>query len=938
MKIKYLIAAIFTSCSLSVHGQVFESEQNPPGIKFREIVTENFQLIYPEEIESDAQRMANTLGHLLPHVANTLRKKPRKISIILQNQGTESNGFVQLAPRRSEFFTTPPQSSDYQDWLNSLAVHELRHVVQFDKLTGYLRKPFFEELALLIFGVTLPPWFYEGDAVGIETALTGAGRGRLPGWELIFRTNTLSGKKYSYTKNYLGSVKDLTPGYYQLGYFMTSRLRREHGSNILDSLYHRIRKNPLRPYNFSNSLRHFTGMTTRRLHDSTVKELAELWTRQAAKIDAEKFPALNKKKRRYPLDYLLPVAVSDSQILALKQGRQITPELILIDRKGNEKRMLKIGYQKEPHFHFAADKIVWDEIRFDGRFHKRSFNVINISDLVTGSRKQLTHKTRLFAPALSPDGSLITAVEVSVSNRIALVEIDPQTGNVLKRYPSPRNASLQTPSFDETGSKIVMAAVTAEGIGLLELDRTTGVYTTVLPFQRQQIARPVYAGQRIVFKAHYNGIDNLYILQNEQTFRLTSVEFGAFNPSFDRFSRQILFNNYQPAGFDVSTAKLTMQAPADFKSTFINYASPVAAQEGLVNVFDSIPDRKFASRPYSELKNLFYFHSLGLSADDNPYFNDYNIGIHLKSDNKLNTLGLSVGYEYNKALRGSEYLASLSYKKYLPIIRLAYHNQPRLLYQRNQTAAGVALIPITWREHITEANISLPLAFNRFDHTYNVSAGVGTSYTSRYEIMNRPRTFIGTLEFPVRYTLNLSGNSIRNAMDLAPRFGQNINLSYRHFPLDDNFAGYLFTLRSRFYFPGLGRNHSFQAAFNYQSSGGTYNSTTDIPYIRGYGNLRPTENLENTLFLDYRLPLFYPDWEVSTLAYIKRVRGGIFADYENIGKQGSYKPRSFGVNLQADMNLLRFYLPNFAAGGAIIFTTGKSAQNPIFDFSFSYTF
>lgn len=187
---KLLLISIFVyliSCfySTNVIGQVFDSGQNPPGIKWQQINTENFQIIYPTALESEAQRMANTLQTIIISISNSLNKEPHKISIILQNQGTTSNGFVQLAPRRSEFFAVPPQEFDYQDWLNSLAVHELRHVVQFDKLTGNFRAPLFEQLALAIFGVTLPPWFFEGDAVGIETALTNAGRGRLPGWELV---------------------------------------------------------------------------------------------------------------------------------------------------------------------------------------------------------------------------------------------------------------------------------------------------------------------------------------------------------------------------------------------------------------------------------------------------------------------------------------------------------------------------------------------------------------------------------------------------------------------------------------------------------------------------------------------------------------------------------------------------------------------------------
>src|SRR5690606_9554104 len=207
-------------------------------------------------------------------VGRSLQTDPRKITVILQNQGVTSNGFVQSAPRRSEFFTTPPQNSDPQDWLNSLAVHELRHVVQMDKLTGGLKAPLFEELGMAIFGINLPPWFFEGDAVGIETSLSQAGRGRLPDWELVFRTNTLSYPPYSYSKNYFGSYKDRTAGYYQLGYFMTTRLRREHGSGILDSIMTRIAKNPLRPYNLSSAVRKFTGKGTKGLYESTVAELS----------------------------------------------------------------------------------------------------------------------------------------------------------------------------------------------------------------------------------------------------------------------------------------------------------------------------------------------------------------------------------------------------------------------------------------------------------------------------------------------------------------------------------------------------------------------------------------------------------------------------------------------------------------------------------------
>ena len=70
-----------------------------------------------------------------------LNVDPRKISIILQSKSAQSNGFVTVAPWRSEFYTMPTQNYNFagtNDWLNELAVHEYRHMAQFQRsITGF---------------------------------------------------------------------------------------------------------------------------------------------------------------------------------------------------------------------------------------------------------------------------------------------------------------------------------------------------------------------------------------------------------------------------------------------------------------------------------------------------------------------------------------------------------------------------------------------------------------------------------------------------------------------------------------------------------------------------------------------------------------------------------------------------------------------------------
>lgn len=190
----------------------------------------------------------------------------------------------------------------------------------------------------------------------------------------------------------------------------------------------------------------------------------------------------------------------------------------------------------------------------------------------------------------------------------------------------------------------------------------------------------------------------------------------------------------------------------------------------------------------------------------------------------------------------------------------------------------------------------------------------------------------------MKYQLYFSRNTQSSARDLAPRWGQNLSLSYFNLPFQNQLQGTLLAFRSTFYTPGLLSNHSFQASFNYQESSGAYNFNIEIPRISGYSNLSHSSQLRNTLLLDYRFPLFYPDTELGPIAYIKRVKGGLFADFENIGKGTPFQPRTFGLELSADMNLMRFPLPNFDLAGKLIFVRETGLNKPIFEMGLLYDF
>src|SRR3546814_2945385 len=74
-------------CSSDLYGQ------NPPGLKWKQMETPHFQVIFPEVLLGEARRTAEILEYFRPYESSPLRDFPEKTPILLQNQTVISNGF-----------------------------------------------------------------------------------------------------------------------------------------------------------------------------------------------------------------------------------------------------------------------------------------------------------------------------------------------------------------------------------------------------------------------------------------------------------------------------------------------------------------------------------------------------------------------------------------------------------------------------------------------------------------------------------------------------------------------------------------------------------------------------------------------------------------------------------------------------------------------------
>ena len=109
---------------------------HPIGLDWQILTSDAVRVIYPKGMEPQAQRTANLINYMEQNNKRSVGDKKHRFDLVLRNQTTNPNGYVSLAPFRSEFFCTPPQNNlllGSNDWMDELAIHEYR-------IDGYRRE------------------------------------------------------------------------------------------------------------------------------------------------------------------------------------------------------------------------------------------------------------------------------------------------------------------------------------------------------------------------------------------------------------------------------------------------------------------------------------------------------------------------------------------------------------------------------------------------------------------------------------------------------------------------------------------------------------------------------------------------------------------------------------------------------------------------------
>lgn len=891
-----IVLALLFLFPVALFGQRFGG--TPPSVKWKQIQTDTATIIYPEGLDSQAQRIADVIHYQAAQTPAALGSQLRKINIVLQNQTTVANGYVGLGPYRSEFYLNPSLNNfelGSISWPDQLAIHEYRHVQQFNNfhngLSSLLYYLFGEEGYSLAINAAIPDWFYEGDAVYNETILSKQGRGRLPLFMNTYPALWQAGKKYSWMKLRNGSLKDYVPDHYKLGYLLVNYGREKYGLDFWSKVTRDASAFKGLVYPFQQAIQRYAGVS----YPVFRQQALDYYKNEAVKAGTiEKGAAVFPVDKKVVTNYFFPYSVSGDSLLFLKTAYNKRPAFYIRDNKGvHPMRVRDISLDEQ--FSYRNGKIVYAAYETDPRWSWRDYSVLKLLDVRTGRQKTITHKTKYFTPDISPGGNRIAAVQLAIDGKSELHILEAATGKVTDRIHSRDIAVFTDPKFISEDSLVCAVRLQDGKMALAIVNIPAGSIVRLTPPSFSVAGFPAVEKSVIYFTASYGGNDDVFAIKpgDSAIYRLTNGPLGNYFVNVG--NGKITWSSFTAEGYQLRQTDEKELTWTPLPNTTIENATikyPVShAGEIMTIVPGSLPRRDFATRKYSKGTRLFNFHSW------RPYYEDPIFTFSLYGENVLNTLQTEIYYLYNQNERTSAAGFSAVYGKWFPYLSVG----TQMTFAREDSVSSLLR---RWNQLDTRVGLNIPLNFTS-GRTYK-SLNVGTNYFLRNEFNTGPtKDLLGNNNFTYLHHYITWAQQVEMARQhIYPRLGYSLSINHRY--AVTRLEGYQFLSSGAVYLPGIFANHSLVLTGSFQQR-----DTLRALFSSGFANARGFEDYYRTnagsrmwrLSANYHLPLLVPDWGFGNILYIKRIRGNLFYDMQRLffnNKKQTIDLRSTGAEVYVD--------------------------------------
>jgi hypothetical protein len=887
-KIIAVLLLLITAAATTTRAQEFGG--NPPSVKWQQIDLAPAKVIFPVGLDSAGRLVANIILQMNGAIKGTIGPKQKQISILMQNQTTIANGYVGLAPFRSEFYLTPEQNSfdiGSLSWPEQLAIHEFRHVQQYNNFNvgaSHVMKILFGEGGQAVANdLAIPNWFFEGDAVFNETHVSMQGRGRLPYFLNGMRILWADGREYSYAKIRNGSYLDYTPDWYPLGYMMVSYGRDKYGDDLWKKVTHDAAAYKHGFFPFQKAIKNYTGEDFTHFSNDAFGHYKKVFDIDAYVKNAigeslhspqlvTAASLISNKHQHFIADREYPVYVNDSTMIYMKSTYDHIP-VFVVKSGTTEKKIAVRSVSLDTYFAYHDGKIVYAAYRPDLRWNYRDYSELMLLDVASGKEHRLTKTTKYFAPDFSADGKLLVAVKEGTNGKCDVHLLDASTGKLVSIVPNPGNLFYTYPKFYGNG-QLIAAIRTPKGKMTLDLiDIKTGKDQFLLPLSYQPIVFPQLKNDTIYYSATYGIEDRLFAL-SIKTGKLVRLDNYNLNGSVGNYEAAVGNDKFAYVGFtafgyqvnelDKKDLLWTPINPADARGNLPDFGVSALTRDSSTDLLDRVRFDSLKVTKYRKSHHLLNFHSLI------PNFNDPNYTLSLEGENVLNTLQSELSFNYNRDEGYKQFGFDAVYGALFPYLSggADYYISRRGLYNTTN---------IYWNETDIHGGFQLPLSFSEGKNFTSLQAGTDIYYSSVDFQQPFQSMFANTSYAYLSYYLDFSNGIQQAKQNIYPRFGQTLELEYKSaitgMPSEQFLAnGYL-------YLPGLSINHSTVLNFAYQqrNQGDVIAFSNDFPFSRGY----TAEDLDNMYKagINYNFPIAYPDAGFADFYYLQRIRLNPFYDY-----------------------------------------------------------
>ncbi|PRZ00987.1 hypothetical protein BY457_104187 [Marinilabilia salmonicolor] len=939
-----------------ISAQYYSSGADPASIRWQKIDHDKFKLVFPEEFSKPARELAIFMDSIIPSIEATLNHSPGKIDILIHSHSTFTNGFVSWAPKRIELYPNPSQSNYSTDWLQQLAVHEYRHIVQIDKLNqGFTKVASWltgQQAVGAALGAYLPMWFIEGDAVITETTLSQSGRGRLPVFTQPLRARISGFGPDSYDKAYLGSYKDFVPDYYKMGYHLTAEVRNRYGAGIWENVIDNVGKNSWSLIPFRRSLRKTGHNSPNELYKSVYDSIANEWGKYEDTINLTKQTPVASSEGTHT-DFQFPVITRKGQLFAEMSGPGIRKQIVALHPPKKPKTLSYTGYRDEDPITANERWVAWSETMPHIRWPNADHSVIRIYDLENEKTQTLTHKSRYFAPALASQSDTLAVVETTKSYEFFITLIDLNTGKTFERIPTPDNAFPIHPSWGDVRGELVMVLLQDNKKSIVSLNTFEKTWKTLRAPALDEPKYPQKSRNNLWFAASTIHSEEIFCLnlKNNTTRQVTQSKFGATSPTVIPSDSSLYYAHYTPMGYEITktnkfqTLKKNIQ-PSSLNSPLVKkLTNQEPVEVNINNNFNPEID------DYSKW-NLLNLHSWA-PAYTNIDNRELYPGLTLMSQNLLGTAVARVAYNAAGSKSREKFNAGFTYRGWFPIIDFDvkwgdFNGTFNDIYIGQDNLFTIE--QIGKENHIkVETGIRVPLDLSAGEWSRLIQPRAGLSWqniSNRVYQQNIIEVLPGdqyyetgetnVIEYPeldywaIDYSLYFHNKQRGTYRDVNTRWGQALSFIYKHTPAGNYNSGEAVAASGKLYLPGIGRHDALTIGGGWQKRSNGDEIATSLPYRtfqrfgdaialpRGYNNIYNDQLF--VLNTTYQMPLWNPDWSLSGIAYIKRFRLNLFLDaartnyqlsFIESGQTQTYRDTytTSGIELMTDLHLFRFVLP-----------------------------